>query len=172
MALEPPRETQDLFDRRAPVTLFLRGPLSQWHRAHFTMDGQDFTCAEQYMMYRKALLFGDELMAGKILEATKPFDHKRMGQQVRDFDEAAWADAREDLVLDGNRAKFGQNPGLARRLISTDGTILAEANPRDEIWGIGLSEDDSRAQHPNQWRGLNLLGNILMEVRRELLDEL
>lgn len=172
MALEPHRDTQDLFDRGAPVTLFLRGPLSQWHRAHFTVDGQDFTCAEQYMMYRKAALFEDELMAAKILDATEPFDHKRMGQQVRGFDDDVWSGAREDIVLDGNRAKFGQNPGLAKRLTSTEGTILAEANPRDQIWGIGLAEDDPRAQDPGQWRGLNLLGTILMEVRRELLDEL
>lgn len=123
------------------------------------------------MMYRKATLFGDEAMAAKILEATEPFDHKRMGQQVSGFDDNIWSGAREDIVLNGNRAKFGQNPGLAKRLIGTEGTILAEANPRDQIWGIGLAENDAQAQDPNQWRGLNLLGMILMEVRRVLVDK-
>ena len=165
-------DIQDLFDRGAPVTAFLRGPLSQWHRAHFDVDGQEFICAEQYMMHAKALLFGDERMAGKILEADKPFEHKRMGQNVQGFDEETWNAEREDIVLAGNRAKFGQNPGLARRLVATQGTILAEANPRDEIWGIGLADDDERVQQPGEWRGLNLLGAILMEVRQELLDEL
>ena len=165
-------DIQDLFDRGAPVTPFLRGPLSQWHRAHFTVDDEDFTCAEQYMMYRKAVLFGDDRMARKIIETDKPFEHKRMGQNVQGFDEDAWVANREDIVLAANRAKFGQSPGLARRLVATQGTILAEANPRDEIWGIGLAEDDPRVQEPEHWRGLNLLGAILMEVRQELVDEL
>ena len=161
---------QALFDQGAPVTPFLRGPLSQWQRAHFTIDGVEFNCAEQYMMYRKALLFGDERMAAKILEATKPFDHKRMGQQVQGFDQVAWVEARIDIVLTGNRAKFGQNDGLAKKLTRTEGTLLAEVNPRDEIWGIGLAETDPRVQDPAQWNGMNLLGSILMEVRRELTE--
>ncbi|MGI9414686.1 MAG: NADAR family protein [Hyphomicrobiales bacterium] len=161
---------QELFDQGAPVTPFLRGPLNQWHRAHFSIDGTEFNCAEQYMMYRKAQMFGDARMAAMILEATKPFDHKRMGQQVQGFDQDAWVEARVEIVLTGNRAKFGQNDGLAKKPLRTDGTILAEVNPRDKIWGIGLAEADSGVQDPAQWRGLNLLGSILMEVRRELAD--
>ena len=161
---------QALFDQGAPVTPFLRGALSQWQRAHFTVDGVEFNCAEQYMMYRKALLFGDERMAAKILEATKPFDHKRMGQQVQGFDQDTWVEARIDIVLTGNRAKFGQNDGLAKKLLRTEGTLLAEVNPRDEIWGIGLAEADPRVQDPSQWQGINLLGSILMEIRRELIE--
>jgi len=162
---------QVLFNQGAPVTPFLRGALSQWQRAHFTVDGVQFNCAEQYMMYRKAQLFGDDRMAQKILEATKPFDHKRLGQQVQGFDHDTWVDTRIDIVLTGNRAKFGQNDGLAKKLTRTEGTLLAEVNPRDEIWGIGLGEADPRVQNPAQWNGMNLLGSILMEVRRELFEE-
>ncbi|MGN6746782.1 NADAR domain-containing protein, partial [Neisseria sp. P0024.S002] len=43
-----------------------------------------------------------------------------------------------------------------------------EASPVDAIWGIGLAQDDPRAQNPLQWRGLNLLGFALMKVRDEL----
>lgn len=157
-----------LFEAGAPVMPFLRGFLSQWHRAEFELDGQPYSCAEQYMMHRKALLFGDPAMADRILAAEKPFEHKRMGQQVKDFDGEVWQASRIGIVLAGNRAKFSQNAGLAKKLARTAGTILAEANPRDSIWGIGLAEDDPAVPHPAQWRGLNLLGSILMEVRREL----
>lgn len=170
MAFQHDPSVQALFDEGAPVTPFLRGPLSQWQRAHFTVNGVEFNCAEQYMMYRKALIFGDERMAAKILEATKPFDHKRMGQQVQGFDQDTWARTRIDVVLTGNHAKFGQNDGLAKKLTRTEGTLLAEVNRRDEIWGIGLDEADPRVQDPAQWQGLNLLGSILMEVRRELIE--
>jgi predicted NAD-dependent protein-ADP-ribosyltransferase YbiA (DUF1768 family) len=37
-------------------TLFWRSqsPFSQWHSAWFTIDGIEYNCAEQYMMYQKA----------------------------------------------------------------------------------------------------------------------
>ena len=34
-------------------------PFSQWYRSRFEADGHVFGCAEQYMMYGKAELFGD-----------------------------------------------------------------------------------------------------------------
>jgi ribA/ribD-fused uncharacterized protein len=45
---------------------------------------------------------------------------------------------------------------------------LVEASPLDRIWGIGLAADDERAADPATWRGLNLLGEALMEVRDRL----
>ena len=44
-----------------------------------------------------------------------------------------------------------------------------EASPTDRIWGIGLSKDDPRASDRNKWRGTNWLGEILTEVREEIL---
>ena len=42
--------------------------LSQWYPARFQIDGRSFPTAEHYMMYRKALLFGDVATAEQILE--------------------------------------------------------------------------------------------------------
>ena len=41
----------------------------------------------------------------------------------------------------------------------------------DKFWGIGLSEKDVNSNIKNKWKGLNKLGNILMEVRENLLEE-
>ena len=38
----------------------------------------------------------------------------------------------------------------------------------DNIWGIGLSASSPEMQGPQKWRGQNLLGFALMEVRDEL----
>ena len=44
-----------------------------------------------------------------------------------------------------------------------------ETNPDDSIWGIGLSDNDERIHDKSQWKGLNLLGKILTQVRDDLL---
>lgn len=152
----------------ANVHLFLRGPLSQWHPARFVIEGAAFNCAEQFMMYRKAILFGDHAMADRILAAAKPHEQKQMGARVASFIEETWRAHRVAIVTEGNMAKFSQNEGLKKRLLQTGDAILAEANPRDAIWGIALAEDDPRAQDPAQWQGENLLGKILMDVRNRL----
>ena len=45
---------------------------------------------------------------------------------------------------------------------------MVEASPYDRIWWIQLSADTPEAQNPFGWRGENLLGFALMEVRDEL----
>lgn len=157
--------------RTERFTFFFRpeAPFSQWYPARFELGGNVFTCAEQYMMYRKAILFGDAEIAAEILEATAPKQHKALGRKVRNFSEAIWKANREAIVTDGSHAKFTQNPELRQALLETAGTELVEASPFDRIWGIGLSATDQRAEDPSQWRGQNLLGKILTRVRDELL---
>ena len=70
--------------------------------------------------------------------------------------------------MQGNLLKFSQNPKLKDFLLATSNRVLAEASPRDTIWGIGLDEKDKDAQNPYKWRGLNLLGFALMKVRAKL----
>ena len=43
-----------------------------------------------------------------------------------------------------------------------------EASPYDAIWGIRLPASSPESQDPMKWRGRNLLGFALMEVRDEL----
>ena len=52
-------------------TLFWHGPFSQWYPCEFASNGLKFNCAEQFMMYSKAILFGDLQAAQKILTPLK-----------------------------------------------------------------------------------------------------
>jgi ribA/ribD-fused uncharacterized protein len=149
-----------------------KGCLSQWWPASFTVDGETYASAEHFMMAAKALLFGDTEIAERIRKAPHPRAAKALGRQVRGFDEQRWAERRFGLVVTGNRAKFGQHPDLRDYLLATGSRILAEASPHDRIWGIGLAAAHEHATSPEHWPGLNLLGFALMEVRRQLGQEI
>ncbi|MGK5557241.1 NADAR family protein [Actinomadura kijaniata] len=145
-----------------------KGCLSQWWPSPFTVDGVRYATAEHYMMAEKARLFGDEDALTEILAKPDPARAKAFGRKIRGFDERTWEKHRYDIVVRGNVAKFSAHDDLREYLVATEGRVLVEASPVDRVWGIGLAEDDPRAQRPSQWRGLNLLGFALMDARAEL----
>lgn len=144
-------------------------PLSNWYQAPFSVKGVRFCNNEQFMMYCKAKLFGDDECATKILSAKAPKEHKVLGRAVRGFVDAIWNEKCEHYVYVGSLAKFQQNPILADFLLETHGTELVEASPYDRIWGVGLSASDPRINDKKLWRGENKLGNVQMQVRNEIL---
>jgi ribA/ribD-fused uncharacterized protein len=147
------------------------GCLSQWWPVMFTVDGLSYASAEHFMMAGKALLFGDAGTAERIRQAPDPAAAKALGREVGGFDEQRRAARRFDVAVAGNLAKFGQHAGLRQFLLGTGDRVLVEASPHDTVWGIGLAAGDERATSPERWRGLNLLGFALMEVRQRLKAE-
>lgn len=140
---------------------------SQWWKSGFLSYGVPYCCMEQYMMAQKAELFGDKEIQKQIIACDDPAEIKKLGRRVRKFDASVWDQAKYSIVLNGNWKKFSQNPQLRDFLLNTGDQILVEASPYDTIWGIGLSADQAAAG-PQSWRGENLLGFALMEVRDEL----
>ena len=173
--------------QRANVTCFYladgeNGCYSNWYPSPFTVDGVTFAHAEQYMMYQKAIVFGATETAAKILAASSPAECKKLGGKngVPNYDDEVWEQRCISIMRKGLRAKFSQNPALKKALLETGSSYLAECTDEahldpsnymkvDRKWGIGLTADDPRAQHPEQWQGRNLLGYILMLVRRDIL---
>jgi len=145
-----------------------KGCFSQWFEASFQIDGQTYLTAEHFMMAEKACLFGDGETRASILAARTPAAAKKLGRGVKGFDDALWEQARFDIVVRANEAKFSQHPALRDYLLTTGDRVLVEASPVDHIWGIGLAANDERALEPPAWCGLNLLGFALMEVRARL----
>lgn len=142
--------------------------LSQWYEARFVVAGDEYRTAEHFMMVGKARLFGDHAMAARILAAPHPGEAKQLGRAVAGFDDALWEQRRSEIVVAGNLAKFGQHAPLREFLLRTGDRILVEASPVDRIWGIGLAAADPDAERPERWRGENLLGFALMQVRARL----
>eukprot|EP01013_Petalomonas_cantuscygni_P006951 TRINITY_DN1837_c0_g1_i1.p1 TRINITY_DN1837_c0_g1~~TRINITY_DN1837_c0_g1_i1.p1 ORF type:complete len:202 (-),score=18.62 TRINITY_DN1837_c0_g1_i1:206-811(-) len=143
--------------------------LSQFYPAEFTdKEGTRYVAAEHYMMATKARFFGDMDALTIILSSPDPAKAKAAGRSVKNFDAEAWARVRYATVVEGNRLKFSQNPALGEFLRSTRQDVLVEAVQSDCIWGNGRAMGDLLSEDPTQWRGENLLGFALMDVRDAL----
>lgn len=157
---------------------FYQGIFSQWHHSNFTdpdiptkYSDHIFTSCEMYMMFRKAVLFGDAEHADAILKQHDCKKVKALGRLIRGFNNEIWEATREYIVTRGNYLKFSQNPELKRKLLDTQGKHIVEASPRDRIWGVGLGKDSRYIQNPAMWRGLNLLGKCLDRAREMIIEE-
>jgi hypothetical protein len=159
------------------MVLFWGGVFSQWSKEsdnglfQIQEDELKFVTAEQYMMWRKALLFNDTEIAAQILQTSDPKKQKSLGRQVQNFSEKIWKENREGIVYYGNLLKFSQNIKLREQLLSFPGKRFVEASPNDNIWGIGLHYNNTLALDEKNWRGQNLLGKALDKVRNTLQEQ-
>ncbi len=141
-----------------------------WYPCNFKHEGYQFNCAEQAMMFAKANFFGDYETGKRIMESVMPSEQKYLGRQVRNYDDAKWAEVRLQIVTDILWSLYVQHPEHAAYLLKTGDKTIVEASPYDSIWGIGLSEGEYCASIRSRWEGQNLLGVALMAVREKLLS--
>ncbi len=146
--------------------------LSQWYNSPFIVDGNTFATAEHWMMAEKAKMFSDDKSFYKIIQSSDPREVKALGRLIRNFNAQEWDEHKYSVIVEGNIEKFHQNPELKKYLLSTKDAILVEASPYDKIYGIGLNEHNALLVDHTQWKGENLLGFALMEVRSILSGEL
>lgn len=146
--------------------------LSQWFETEFEYEKIIYPTAEHWMMAEKARLFGDEESFEKIVNCFCAKEVKAIGGKVKGFKDSIWLSNREEIVKNGNYLKFKQNKDLWDYLDGTGEKVLVEASPYDKIWGIGMKSKNSEILNPNNWKGLNLLGFALMEVRNKLRNEM
>lgn len=110
------------------------GIFSQWYTVPFTAPSPDgngtttYSCAEQFMMHRKAHLFGDAAIAAEVLETEDPRLQRALGRAVRGFDEDVWVSRRSGIVEEGSYWRFRAQPAP---LLATRERELVEASPRD-----------------------------------------
>jgi len=154
-------------ERMSPTYFFYKTahPFSNFHPSSFAERNVTYHWAEQYLMARKAELFGDQERCQQILAAHTPAECKALGRRVKPYDNAVWERERFSVALEMLRLKFGRNQKLLAALLETQDAELVEASPTDRIWGIGFAETDAE-QHRAEW-GENLLGKALMAVRAE-----
>ena len=130
------------------------GELSNYYPSTIALKDKLWKTVEHYYQAQKfAGLPHEEL----IRCSDTPDDAKRMGNDTNLPIRSDWEEVKADVMRTALRAKFTQNEHLREKLIATGDAVLIENSQKDYYWGIG--KDDT---------GINMLGNLLMELREEL----
>ncbi|MCQ2245068.1 MAG: NADAR family protein, partial [Bacteroidaceae bacterium] len=146
----------------------VNGEFSNHYVREFKVNGNTFNCVEQFMMAQKALIFRDFETFNKVMNSKDPVEMKHLGREVKNFDAEKWDGVKMKVVKRAVMAKFSQNWDLRELLLQTGDRLIAESNPMDRIWGIGICKSDKDVMNKMDEWGENLLGKIMMEVREEL----
>ena len=166
-----------------------------------TTNNVKFWCINQELHYQKAILFNDTSIAQQILnEKDDATNIKQLGRMVQNYNDDKWCTVRYNVCLSAVYSKFSQNVKMKQLLLGTGTKIIVEA-ANDTTWGIGCVEytttthaaaaanDDDGTNNtivqrgakkkdteewdigPTEWKGMNLLGRCLMDVRKMLSEE-
>jgi ribA/ribD-fused uncharacterized protein len=134
--------------------------------AHKIMvDGKEYQTVEHFYQAKKAEKFDDKESLEKIMKAKSAKAVKALGKKVKDFKQDEWDLAKYEIMKQGVSAKFSQYPEVRKQLEETGDRKIGFADARNVYWGIGSSESVEKSKHPEKWRGKNMLGHIIMELR-------
>ncbi len=149
---------------------FWNGPFSNYYLCFFEAYGEAWFSSEQFFMWLKAKHFRDEETALAIVNAQTPSFAKRLGREVKNFDEAKWREVRYKKMYEAVFNKFSQNEILRQELLSDKykDKHFVEGSPYDRIWGVGIKWTNKAIADKDNWKGENLLGQVLDDVREKL----
>ncbi|KAI1100703.1 hypothetical protein F4804DRAFT_318245 [Jackrogersella minutella] len=103
---KPPGDGEEAEVPSGPVYFFRpdsreTGYLSPWFPSAFR-DPHDpskvYANAQHYFLHHRALLFGDEVTAAKILETLSPHKAQEMARKIRNLDRTVWEEHRERVA--------------------------------------------------------------------------
>ena len=131
------------------------GYMSNYWKAKFFLDNNWWATTEHYYQAIKTFDVNEQ---EQVRNAAKANDARLLGQKVTlrpDFNEV-----KDQLMKTCLIAKFNQHPDLKKQLLDTGDAELIEDSPTDFYWGCG-----------KDGTGKNMLGKLLMELRKEFLND-
>lgn len=134
------------------------GEFSNFAPFPIRLKGKTWPTTEHYFQAQK-FAGTDDAHAEAIRKAGSPMIAARMGRDRKRKLRRDWESAKVSVMRDALVAKFEQHAQLRELLTSTGDAKLVEHTDRDDYWGDG-----------GDGSGRNMLGQLLMEIRRRLRD--
>ena len=142
---------------------------SNFHPAPFSVEGEKFSCSEQYIQHAKAKLFDDDIAATRIKATSSPYRMKELGSRVRNFDKQKWSENAPQIARKALWNKFNQNAHLKKRLLSTKDKVLVEAT-KEKLWGCGIGLHETGCLDKQNWSSQGIMGEALVYIRQKLRE--
>lgn len=128
--------------------------LSNFHESIVRFEGESYKTVEHAYQTQKTL---DPWSRRLVREASSPGEAKQLGKSVKARSD--WEKVKVDIMRQLVKKKF-ENPFMTPLLLATGDAEIVEVNTwGDDFWGVCRGE------------GQNILGKILMDVRKELREE-
>lgn len=121
------------------------------------VDGKQWPTSEHYFQAQK---FEDSEHQEAIRKTKSAMIAARMGRDRKKPLRRDWESVKVEVMRKTVRAKFTQHEDIRRVLLSTGDARIVEHTENDSYWGDG-----------GDGSGKNMLGHILMEIRKELRSE-
>jgi len=132
------------------------GELSNFSRHAVFLQGKVWPTVEHFYQAQK---FAETSHEETIRCCPTPMRAKSLAREFgKKYRRHDWAKIKEDVMLEGLRAKFEQHPDLRDKLLSSEDRILVEHTDQDVYWGDGGTHG----------KGRNRLGQLLMQIRSEI----
>ncbi|KAL7070376.1 hypothetical protein ACQ4LE_010356 [Meloidogyne hapla] len=104
------------------------------------------------------------------MQTKNPAQMKRIGSRIKGFDHQKWRQICILVMVIANLEKYKQNAELRRMLVSTSGSLLVESTSKDLFWGAGAGINSPAIRDMANWKGKNVLGLILTDIRMRMLN--
>ena len=129
------------------------------------IDGERYSCNEQFIQSQKANITGDASAAQRIMQQSCPKRMKWIGSSIK-VDQRVWAGQLKGILMKCNWAKFAQHADPLNYLLSTGNKIIGEAKAKGPA-GIGMHLHHPQVLNKNLWTNDNLMGKCLMNIREQ-----
>ncbi|KAF9382519.1 hypothetical protein CPB97_007114 [Podila verticillata] len=133
------------------------GEFSNFYYSPFALDGLTWPTTEHYFQAQKFAHLADHEYYELIRITDTPGSAAKMGRNRSWPLRPDWEAVKDDLMRDCVLQKFLQHPALAKVLLETGDKHLIEHTSNDRYWADG-----------GDGTGKNMLGIILMEVRKKI----
>lgn len=140
-------------------------PLSNHYPSPFIVNGNSYSCMQQYCIAQQAHFFQDQETILKVMTETDPVKQQQAGNSIKGYIQKDWQNVAEEKLLPGLIEKFSQNQECKAMLLSTKNNDIIEAHPGDKFMGAGVSLFSSDLWNVDNHPGANIMGKLLKRVR-------
>jgi len=153
------------------------GILSPFFQIPFTIEGIVYSCVYKAILCLLVSELGQtkEHYIREMSSYDNPQDLKEYDPLIREGqDEKIIEGHLATLIAEIYRVALQQNPLMANTLKATGDALLVVVpleRPMDSFLGVGIDPNQTDLiKNPIKWKGRNIYGNVLMDLRKELPD--